>query len=360
MSTFAVTIERIAAVWAHTNADRLAMARLESMSYQFVIAKDSFVPGDRVVYFPIDSLLPESLITALGLTGKLAGSAKNRVKTVRLRGEISQGVVAEPRVVIPEWSGEAPFAEGTDLTERLGVIKYEPPPIISEEGVLGAMPPMVSVYDIENIERHGAIVAEYLIDSRVVITEKLEGSHFSASYYTDGSIVVCQRHYQIHPNTDGKPDHDWIRVSRELGLHDALPKLKAAIEARCGRPIAVVTVRGEMIGPSIQGNLYKLPARTIRIFEIEADGQPIDAIDYLELMAEFNLPGVPVLATDVVFRTWLSDRTIAASSNGESVLLPKVAREGIVIRPMREASDSKLGRVILKQRSPEYLAGNDF
>src|SRR5262249_36585692 len=79
MSTFAVSIERIASVWAHNNADRLEMARLTSMSYQFVIAKGSFKAGDRVVYFPIDSLLPEPLITVLGLTGKLAGQAANRV-----------------------------------------------------------------------------------------------------------------------------------------------------------------------------------------------------------------------------------------------------------------------------------------
>src|SRR5215813_9933348 len=101
MSTFAVSIERIASVWPHTNADRLEMARLTSMSYQFVIAKGSFQPGDRVVYFPIDSLMPDPLIAAIGLTGKLAGPRMNRVKTVRLRGEISQGIVAEPERVIP-------------------------------------------------------------------------------------------------------------------------------------------------------------------------------------------------------------------------------------------------------------------
>jgi RNA ligase (TIGR02306 family) len=90
LSVFAVTIERIAHVWTHTNADRLEMAKVTSMSFQFVIAKGSFKPGDLVIYFPIDSLLPEPLITVLQLSGKLAGAEHNRVRTVRLRGEISQ------------------------------------------------------------------------------------------------------------------------------------------------------------------------------------------------------------------------------------------------------------------------------
>src|SRR5260221_603855 len=96
MSIFSVSVERIASVWEHANADRLELARLASMSYQFVIAKGSYQVCDLVVYFPIDSLLPASIISALELTGKLAGSEKNRVKTIRLRGVISQGVVASP------------------------------------------------------------------------------------------------------------------------------------------------------------------------------------------------------------------------------------------------------------------------
>src|SRR5579862_9548507 len=104
MSFFAVSIERIADVWEHTNAERLEMAKLGSMSYQFVITKGSYKPGDLVVYFPIDSILPEHIVETLGLTGKRAGSEGNRVKTIRLRGQISQGVVASPEAVIPAWN----------------------------------------------------------------------------------------------------------------------------------------------------------------------------------------------------------------------------------------------------------------
>jgi hypothetical protein len=63
-------------------------------------------------------LLPEPLIETLGLQGKLAGSAQNRIKTIKLRGEISQGVVADPAKLLPGWGHVIPIA-GTDYTDFL-------------------------------------------------------------------------------------------------------------------------------------------------------------------------------------------------------------------------------------------------
>ena len=130
MSTFAVTVERIGRVWAHDNADRLEMASLEGKDYYFIIGKGEFQAGDVVIYFPIDSVLPQWICEALGLGGKLAGSEQNRVKTVRLRGNLSQGVVASPQVFASVLDA-AGLQVGADVTEPLGVTKYEPPVIPS-------------------------------------------------------------------------------------------------------------------------------------------------------------------------------------------------------------------------------------
>ena len=358
MSIFAVTVERIAEVREHTNADRLEMARLASMSYQFVIAKGSYKPGDLVVYFPIDSILPQAVVTAIGLDGKLSGSEKNRVKTVRLRGEISQGVVASPEVLIPGWNANVGFHEGQDITELLGVTKYEPPIIPSQAGNLVPLPDMVSVYDIEGAERFGEQVEQYLLDAPVMITEKLEGSHFAASFYADGKIAVSQRRFRIEP-VEGA-EHDWHKAARTSGLLDKLPRLKAEVERRLGRAFQVVTVRGEMIGPGIQGNYYKLPAQALRVFEIEANGTPLEANIYLNLIDEFEIDAVPLLASNVILRDWLVGQNLAQASNGKSILNPSAIREGIVVRPMNEVRSELLGRVIIKQRSPEYLAVSEY
>jgi len=119
-------------------------------------------------------------------------------------------------------------------------------------------------------------------------------------------------------------------------------------------------VRGEMIGPGIQGNHYKLPAQTVKIFEIEANGIPLEADVYLGLVKQFEIDTVPLLAQNVILRDWLAGKSLAQVSNGASILNPAVIREGIVIRPMHETRSELLGRVIIKQRSPEYLAVSEY
>ena len=350
VSTFAVTIERIREVWPHPNADRLELARLASMSYQFVIAKGSYRPGDAVVYFPIDSVLPAALAERLGLAGKLAGAAKDRVKTVRLRGEISQGVVASLDALPP---GDAPPAVGDDVTARLGVTKYEPPPVTTEGGDLVPLPPLVSVYDIEGCERFQAVLEAHLLDAPVAITEKLEGSHFAASLDASGEVAVSQRRYRIRPLPG--VEHTWHALARSSGVVAALP----AIARELGGP-TTVALRGEVIGPGIQGNHYRLPARRLVAFEIEADGAAVDAPTFFALCERFGLEHAPVLCRGETLRAWLGGKPVAAASNGPSALNAQVAREGIVVRPMREARDAAFGRIILKQRSPAYLAQSDY
>jgi RNA ligase (TIGR02306 family) len=354
MSTFSVSIERIAAIWEHPNADRLELARLASMSYQFVIGKGAYKVGDLVVYFPVDSLLPEQIVNVAGLTGKLAGPDKNRVKTIRLRGVISQGIVILPGEVISEWDNGQNFHEGQDVTELLGVTKYEPPLLVGQEGALGRMPPLVSIYDIEGAERFVAETDRYFMDKSVLITEKLEGSHFSVSLYANNDMIVCRRRYSV------TADHAWYKVAERDGVLAKLPDLKQAIDDGLGRITEVVTVRGEIVGPGIQANHYKLPQITLFVFEIEADGEPVNIQTYLALVEKFEIAHAPVLAANETLRQWLAGRSLAEASNGQSMLNPAAPREGIVIRPAEELRDERLGRVIIKQRSPEYLVGSDF
>ena len=78
------------------------------------------------------------------------------------------------------------------------------------------------------------------------------------------------------------------------------------------------------------------------------------------LVDQCGIETVPLLATDVTLREWLAGKTLAKASNGKSLLNSSLLREGIVIRPMTEQRSEPLGRVIIKQRSPEYLAASDY
>lgn len=352
MSTFSVTVEQIERVWNHANADRLELASLTGMTYQFCVPKGEYAPGDTVIYFPIDSLLPALLIETLGLAGKLHGKNKDRIATVKLRGEISQGVVARPDSVLPPGITISQADLHTrDLSEVFGVMKYEPPEVSIKEGKLVALPPLVGVYDIEGADRFPHVI-DLLLDQPVVVTEKIEGSHFSASLDENGSIAICQRRHRII--ADEGQSHDWHTAAERERVGEALRRLWELTQAR-----QIVTLRGEIVGPSIQANIYDLKERAIYFFEVEVDGQHVEADKALSLIQEVGLKTVPVLACGRILREYLGGQSVTEASTGKTALPdapnPDMWREGIVIRPMYEQSDPEFGRLIIKQRSPIYL-----
>ena len=186
MAFFGVTQETIERVWPHPNADRLDLATLAGVAFQFVVARNSFAAGERVVYFPVDSVLPPAVTDRLGVTGKLAGKDKDRLKTVRLRGEISQGLVGPVSLLdgldLP--ADLPPADEAERIAAHLGVVKYDPPPVMSKGALLRPLPAGLSAYDIEGFERF-ADAAELLMDRPVIVTEKLEGANLSVTHDPD-------------------------------------------------------------------------------------------------------------------------------------------------------------------------------
>lgn len=353
MSLFAVTIEQIGEIYPHANADRLDMARLQGKDYEFVVLRGQFHQGDKVVYFPVDSLLPHWITETLGLTGKLTGSEKNRVKTIRLRGNISQGVVVLPSALAQQCPEILNAEIGADITAMLGVEKYEPPAISSLYGNLLPLPAMVIKYDLESAQNFVPVV-QSLMDEQVLISEKLEGSHWCMAWYADGDkTVVSQRNYRIEATEQG--EHDWHKVAR-LGNYGE--KLRA-IAAAYPEPCHTLVIRGEILGPGLQGNYYKLKDHALYLFEIEVNGYPVNADTFLELCQTYEIPVVPVLGNNVRLSGWLAEKSIKEASDGLSALA-SLPREGIVIRPMQERRTEGIGRVIIKQRSPDYLAKSEF
>ena len=121
MSSLIVEVCEIAQVLAHPNADALEVAVVKG--WECIIKKDSFRPGDRVVYFPLDTVLPLELSERLGVTkylkplrhdydteGKAWGG---RVGAARLRGQVSYGLLIACE--------DAAWKVGDDVKEHYGV-----------------------------------------------------------------------------------------------------------------------------------------------------------------------------------------------------------------------------------------------
>ena len=350
MSTFAVTRETIGVTRPVKGADRIEIANLAGMDFQFVVPKGAYKLGDPVLYIPVDAVLPQLLIEKLGLTGKLAGSEQNRVKTIVLRGAYSQGVVAQPDLVPDHLTDPA------EITTYLGITKWEPPPNEVKDGILMPRPDGQSRYDIESADRY-TVLADMLLDQPVFITEKLEGEN-TWVYAAEGDVRIGMRDNTILPKEG--VENRFHRVLKECCV-DAFAR---ALRERLGT--TTVTVHGEYIGPGCGvGNYYDLPAPTVRLFDIRTPSGFVPPDVFLDAVERFygdlDLV-VPILQGPdrTALRQWLNGRTIKEASDGASLLAPKKRREGIVIKPLVEQRDDRIGRLLLKQRSPAYLANSDL
>lgn len=403
MSFFGVTVHTIEEIYPHSNADKLELGKVSGLNFQFVMAKDNYAVGDKVLYFPIDSLIPTVLAEKMGLVGFNPKQETHRIKTVTLRGEISQGFVCPPR---EEYINLTIFNRGDteEITKHLGVIKYEPEEKICQDGILRELPTGLGAYDINGAERNMDIINS-LMNKPVQITEKLEGSNFSVCSYVGGRITVNTRNNTIEEITNikiprtpesmakgivsilynmdiiDKPSRD-NPTAGEFGkllaekftekiVKDLTPKKNIYWEvARREKIIEFakyltevynlpIVVYGELIGPSIQKNYYNLKEVTVRIFDIKI-GMDESAtcwtwLSDFDIMTEVmrffgnNDILVPVLFIGIL-SDFLNDTDIVTASTGKSVLNDKKLREGIVIK----ADTSK--RTIIKQRDPIYLA----
>lgn len=350
MSVFAATVESIGQVWEHPNADRMEIASIDGLDFRFCVGKGQYKAGDRVIYIPIDAILPDDLIKRLGVGNFLAGAQKNRVKTAQLRGQISQGLVCRVDTIFGDNSDSIPLK--TDVAPLLGITKYEPPEVFVTGGKLAPLPDGLGVYDIEGAERFAHIV-ELLMDRPCYITEKVEGTNAALVKLVDGTFAVCQRNYAIKSIGDSDNPNTYERGFRNGGLDTALDWLS------CKFPNEQIALRGELLGPGIQGNIYKLDCHAIRLFDIKVGRKYLSAQEFIDSAPNPDVR-VPIIAVGVTLREWLAGRSIQDASNGISLLNQETRREGIVIKPMIEDcvdfGGGRYQRLIIKQRSPLYLA----
>lgn len=356
MAFFGVTLETIKTIGPIEGADRIQQATVEGLPFTFVIGKDTFKVGDSVLYFPIDSIIPQSLAEKLGVAGKLAGKDKDRVKTIKLKGVFSQGIVGSTELLTSfieekwgkDWKMKAIELNPSEITEWLGVTKYEPPAVLEKGANLKPLPNGLSMYDIEGVDRNQDIF-NLLKNQPVYVSEKVEGSNFSVTF--DGNkFFVNQRRYTIEP-LEGH-EHTWWKVAREQGLMELAQKLAATYSAS-------VTVYGEMTGPGIQGNIYKISTHQVRVFDIKVGTGFLNAMDFLNITVSNNVLIAPSIGIFKNIDEFLNGKTVIEASNGKSIINTNTLREGIVIKPLMEQTLDKFGRLILKQRDPIYLAGTD-
>jgi RNA ligase (TIGR02306 family) len=347
------SIQTINTVEPIPNADAIERARV--LGWWVVARKGEHRPGDRVVYCEIDSLLPErpefeflrpsSFKPAqTDPAGGIVLPAGFRIKTIKLRGQVSQGICF-PLSILP---AGAPADEGADVTELLGVRKWEPPLPVGMGGkVKGPFPGFLAKTDETRVQVLEPVLQRHR-GKTFYVTEKLDGTSFSA-FQRQGEFGICSRNLWMD---EADETNLLVRVARGLKLEE---KLRAARE-RLGHDIAV---QAEVIGPGIQKNKYGLKTVTLRVFSVlNVDTyRLLDHAAMLEVLAEMEIEPVPQLGTLVLNHTV---DELVAFSEGSSVLNPQAQREGVVLRPLVEEHDEDIGgRLSFKVINPKFLLKYD-
>jgi RNA ligase (TIGR02306 family) len=304
--------------------------------WSVVVKKDEFKIGDLAVYCEIDSWIPTELAPFLS-KGKeprvYNGVSGERLKTVRLRGQISQGLLLS-RFVVLDKIGE--IFEGQDVSEILGIQKWEAEIPAQLAGVTkGLFPSFIQKTDQERVQNLVEVIAETArTHHRFEVTEKLEGSSMTV-FMRDGEFGVCSRNLELKFSESNAfwaaaIKYDIENKMRLIGLND-------------------IAIQGELIGPGIQGNIYNLTTPEFHVFDVYniREGEYLTPQLRRDIVAMLQLKHVPVIMSDVMLPSG-NVQDILAMAEGKSMLNDKQEREGIVFK-------SVIGGITFKAISNRYL-----
>ncbi|MCA3266169.1 MAG: RNA ligase (ATP) [Azospirillum sp.] len=357
-----VTLRTISNIRSIEGADAIECARIDG--WDVVVKKGEFRAGDSCVYFEIDSFLPvrpEFEFLRKSSFRRMGETEGFRLKTVKLRGQISQGLALPPAVLGIDLSG---VAKEEDLSEHLGVVKWDPPLPASLAGeMLGLFPSFIPKTDQERIQN---LDLDALRDELYEVSVKLDGASMtvfanSRADREDFKSGVCSRNYALRET----PAYVGWRIVREAGL---LEKIAAT-----GRNLAL---QGELVGPGIQGNPENLKAPGFFVFDIwDIDKQryftpgerrafcAANGIEHVPILVQRGFashpskadPGDMKSVADIVSRNVRAEWQIGTDTAVDDILClangPSMRgdrREGIVFK-------SASGRTSFKAISNEYL-----
>lgn len=395
MANFEVPVVRIDAIEEHPNADSLEIAVVGG--YRSIAKIGTFKAGDIAVYIPEAAVLPDWLIKKMGLwnektdKGNLAGKQGNRVKAIKLRGVVSQGLLY-PIL----WDDEdLPYIEtdfikltdgsmihdtyylydyndsrkediasrcvDIDVSYVLGITKYEPPIPAHMSGEVANVFGHTLKFDIENIQRYPTILQE---GEEVVFTEKLHGTwtcfgivpDLEHEDFYEGCAIITSKGLSekglAFKYNDANAHNLYVAMFAHLMVTNLRFPIFKSYAEKIGGPVYLL---GEIIGKGVQDLQYGLEYRSFRGFDVyigkPGEGKFLDYEAKKEVfhdMLDMNM--VPVLYTGP-----FSTEVVEKYRDGQTRIANAHMREGIVITPVKEREDITLGRVCLKAVSPDYL-----
>jgi len=327
------TIRKIDAINPIAGADAIEVATVGG--WKVVVKKGEFTAGDLAVYCEIDSWIPTGLAPFLS-KGKepreYNGVKGERLRTVKLRGQVSQGLLlpTQTKEILHEnlpfnisfiIVGDArhPVNEGEDVSELLGIRKWEAPIPAQLAGVMrGSFPSFIRKTDQERIQNLKKELEHWNTEYNTwEVTEKLDGSSMTV-YFNNGVFGVCSRNI------------DLVRDENNAFWKTAI---SAGLEKMLTDHGANLALQGELVGEGIQGNPYGLTGQKFYLYNIFN----IDQQEYLSPWAVrpwailTGVLHVPLLEREMSLTGTTIDYLLDYAE-GKSALNNNVEREGVVFK----------------------------
>lgn len=327
------SIQKITNIKPIPEADKIEVATL--LGWNVVVRKNEFKVGDLVVYCEVDSILPFAPWSDF-LRDKNNPDKPIRLRTMRIRGQISQGICF-PLNILPDGA----YSIGDGVTSILGITKYDPPiPACLSGEVEGMFPTsLIPKTDEMRIQSAPDVLNRYpeILWYR---TEKVDGSS-GTFLFIDGKFSVCSRSLILRENLN----NTFWKVAAANSLKEKLEGTSFAVQ-------------GEVIGEGIQGNKYKLKGQHLYVFNVF----DILAYRYLDYSAFFDfcskkeIKTVPIIEINKSLKGY-SIESLLKEVDCDSVLF-KTPCEGNVYRSMNEMRDPDLGRLSFKVINNNFLLKN--
>lgn len=330
------SVQRILNITSIEGADSIETAHV--LGWQVVVKKGEYKIGDLCTYIQIDTVVPE--IEQFDFLRE----RKYRVRTIKLRKQISQGLI----VPLPKGT----FREGDDVTELMGVKKYEKPDNNPERYEKPRMPKvwykkayyifkynflykyfpslkrksrspfpthLVSITDEERIQNMPQVLSQYA-GKPFIVSYKLDGSSITiihSKVMGKSKFRICSRRFELHDKKN-----DWYRVFNDTDFKYEVLKLVTHFGTND------VIVQGEAIG-KFNGNHHNLQGEQIRLFNIYINGKRLNQKEFLDTCLSMNIPHCPKYKEVVLSHTI---EEILKEAEIKDVLNPQVEVEGLVWR----------------------------
>jgi RNA ligase (TIGR02306 family) len=341
-----VTIDGVTPI---AGADAIECAQIGG--WTVVIKKGEYQVGDLAVYFEIDSFLPEGNPAWQFLVDKASKRFINAnghvLRSIKLRGEVSQGLLLGLGVLHSAGLSAENICPGDDVSDVLGVLKYEAPvPAELSGSARGLFPAQVAKTDQERIQNLAVELVAWSNDQNLTweVTEKLEGTSCTFAWL-DNDLHVCSRNIDLIQSEDNSL---W-KLAKEL-------LIASNFANHFGR--RNLALQGEVIGYGVQGNIYGLRTQHFYLFDVYDVDQKryLKPIERQAIANQLALDQVPVIESS--FRLPINiDREgvdeLIALSDGASALKVGQLREGLVFKANEKRASFKIvsNKYLLKQIS---------